>query len=292
MKQLIDSDFTKEELDSFLKKRYGYGIWEFEFSIANIIMFYSEKNLPKFSQFIENRIKRLENMKNKVIELLDDFLSDVNFYKLNKDIRLTEITSWTPKNRYDFIIKGYQLSDFFSIIDNQISLYQSREVSGAWEKFGNSTIFPPELRVFPPRLKPLNLLLLIWSYAMKRGKKVDWINMENLLNWFSKTLNEIEALEFIGMEENEAPFTEILRLTRNKYKKSKYDIFAKVQFDLFFNIKKDEGKERYPKPLDDLDQFLKWEYKDIESMKHFCDFHMLIPWMRERKILRNLIVQN
>ena len=292
MKQLIDSDFTKEELDSFLKKRYGYGIWEFEFSIANIILFYSEKKLPKFRQFIEDRIKRLENAKRMIIELLDDFLSDVNFYKLNKDIKLTEITSWTPKNRYDFIIRGYQLTDFFSIIDNQISLYQNREVFGAWEKKGNSTYFSSVLRVFPPRLKPLNLLLLIWSYAMKRGKKVDWINMENLLNWFSKRLNEIEALEFIGMEENEAPFTEILRLTRNKYKKSNYDIFAMVQFDLFFNIKKDEGKEKFPKPLDDLDQFLKWEYEDLQGMENFCDTFMLIKWLSERKMLRNLIVQN
>ena len=62
MKQLIDSNFTKEELDSFLQKKYEYGIWEFELSIANVIMFFSEKKNPKVRQFIRDRIERLEKV--------------------------------------------------------------------------------------------------------------------------------------------------------------------------------------------------------------------------------------
>ena len=30
MKQRIKPNITEEELDSFLKENYGYGIWEFE----------------------------------------------------------------------------------------------------------------------------------------------------------------------------------------------------------------------------------------------------------------------
>lgn len=274
MKQEIKNNFTEEELDLFLKNRYGYGIWEFEFSLAHVYDLYNEKKEKKIFQFIERRVQQLENIERKIIELLDDFLIEINFYKLNNMLDLTRNAKWTQQRRTDFIIKHYKLSQFFSVIDGQIKIYKNRK-----SLMEDESLPLVPFQIHPIYLKPLNLLVLIWSYAMKRGKKVDWVNMKNLLNWFSKKLDELDMLDFFGLEKHNAPSNETLRLSRNKYKKTKYDFIAKLTFHIFFQKAKEEGKERFPKPLDELDELLKSPYRDLENHKLFIDVLMLVCWI-------------
>lgn len=276
MKQEIKINFSEEELDSFLKERYGYGIWEFEFSLVHTYGLFSEKKDQKIHQFIEKRIQQLESIKRKIIELLDDFLIEINFYNLNNKLNFTKTTKWIPQKRTNFIIENYKLSQFFSVIDGQIKRYKNRRFILNEEP----PIFP--FPVHPIYLKPINLVLLTWSYAMKRGKKTDWINMENLLNWFSKKLDEVDILDFFGLEKCNAPSSETLRLTRNKYRYTKYNLLAIFVFSLFFKKKrvKDEGKEKFPNPLNELDEFLKGSYKSIKGRQEFIDVLMLVLWIK------------
>jgi len=268
MKQRIESNFTEEELDSFLKKRYGYGIWEFEFNLAYIYGIYQERKKQKVYKFIEERIQRLENIKSKIIVTLDDFLNEIKFYELSNEFIFKSKIKWTPQNRTDFIIKHYKLNQFFSVINKQIDRLKGRK-----SYMENESPEIPTQILEPIYLKPLNLVILIWSYAMRRGSKIDWVNMQNLLNWFSKKLDEKGILDFFGFEIYNAPSTEILRLTRNKYRNTKYGIYAKLDFVLFFNVRKDEGKRRFPKPLDKTD-----DYKDysLEYMKEHIDLMIII----------------
>lgn len=275
MKQEIKTNFSEEELDSFLKERYGYGIWEFEFSLAYTHGLFSEKEDQKIQNFIENRVQKLESIKRKIIELLDDFLIEINFYNLNNKLNFTKTTKWIPQKRANFIIKNYKLSQFFSVIDEQIKKYKDRK--SLLNEEPPLVPFP----IHPIYLKPINSVVLTWSYAMKRGKKIDWINMENLLNWFSKKLDEVNILDFFGLEKCNAPSSETLRLTRNKYRNTKYNFLAIFIFMLFFKKKrvKDEGKEKFPKPLNGVDEFLKGSYKGIKNKQVFLDVLMLVNWL-------------
>lgn len=270
MKQIIETSFTRNEVDSFLKKRYGFGIWEFDHSLVYIYSLYFEKKEKKVFHFIEKRIRKLEDIKRKIIELIDDFSADMNLYKLHNEFESTRIIKWTPKERYKFIAEKYKLSSFYSVINRLIKKY--KEHGSYLKKDGTSKII--NFRVY---LKPINLAVLIWSHAMKRGKKVDWINMENLLNWFTKKLNEMGMLSFYEFNNGCAPLFETLRMTWNKYKNTKYDSLSKSIFLTFFKIAKDEGKEKFPKPLNELDEYLKWEDKSLDHINKLTDI-LVLGW--------------
>lgn len=272
MKKRIDIEWSKEKLDSFLKEEYGYGIWEFEFILAFTHGLFSEKEDQEIQKFIEKRVQELESIKSKIIELLDDFLIEINFYDLNNKLNWTKTTKWIPQKRANFIIKNYKLSQFFSVIDGQIKKYKDRR-----SQMNEEHPLVP-YPIHPIYLKPINLVVLTWSYAMKKGKKTDWINMENLLNWFSKNLDEVNILDFFGLEKCNAPSSETLRLTRNKYRCTRYDILAIINLILFFKEKrvKNEGKEKFPKPLIETEEFLKGSYKGIKNKQAFLDVYCSI----------------
>ncbi len=269
MKQIIRTNFTRNQVDSFLKRKFEYGIWEFEFSLVYIYSLYYEKKEEKVFDFIDNRIRRLETIKKKTIEIMDDFSTDMNLYKLqNRYEDESKRTKWTPQAKSSFIIKKFKLSPFYSVIDSLINGYQEHK---SYLKEGEIS----KIIDFRVNLKPINLAVLIWSHAMRRGKNVDWINMGNLLNWMIKKLKEMSMIKFYGFDNGYAPSSETLRLTWNKYKKTKYYSLSESIFLTFFKKGKDEGSKRFPKPLDDLDDYLKWEDKDLDHNNKLSDIHVL-----------------
>ena len=243
MKQRIDIKWSKEKLDSFLKEKYGYGIWEFELSLYQTYVMYSHGLRIRYDILEGKRIRQLRNLKRRILELIDKYLSDINFYKYSLKgtlpKNLTGISKWTSENREKFIRKKFKIEQLFFIVDELIEHQIMFEALSEMD----ALLWGVE---WPMRLKPPNFLILIWSSAMKKGKKPDWINMENLLNWFSKNLDEVNILDFFGLEKCNAPSSETLRLTRNKYKSSKYDKLASsIYMNNFKNVK--EKKRKYPK---------------------------------------------
>lgn len=270
MKQRIKINFTEEELDSFLKEKYGYGIWEFEQSLLEVFTWHISKKEEKVFQFIEKRIKQFENLKRKITELLDDFSSEIDLYRLYNGLKPAEIIKWTPSERKKFIIKKFKLSSFNSVINKLIKRYQEHT-----SYMKEDALEPAQFRM---HLKPINLVILIWSYFMRRGSKVDWINMEILLNWFSKKLDRIGVLDIFKWEKEYAPSPDILRLVRNKYKKTKYYVLAK---NVFNNLKEspEKIKEEFSMPLDRLGEFINWENKSLDHIKELSDVMVLGFWI-------------
>ncbi|NOR53118.1 MAG: hypothetical protein GQ536_03405 [Candidatus Aminicenantes bacterium] len=158
MRQKIDQSLTRENLDALLKNLYGYGVWEFEFSLAFIHSLYLERKEEASFLHIERRIEQLKNLKKKVIELVDDFSEKIKIYMLNDQLKSTK-TKWTAKERYDFITKKYRLNPFLSLITRLINRYKEHrsylENQGSWKYL--------DYRI---KLKPLNLAVLVWSFAV------------------------------------------------------------------------------------------------------------------------------
>jgi len=243
MKQRIDRKGSKEKLDSFLKEKYGYGIWEFELSLyKTYVMYYHGLRIKEYILQAE-RIRQLRNLKRKTLELIDKYLSEINFYKYSLKgtlpKNLTGISKWTSENRDKFIIKNFKIEQLFSIVDELIEHQIMFETISEMD----ALLWGVE---WPMRLKPLNFVVLIWSYAMKKRNKVDWINVGELLSWFSKEAKETAFSNFFDFDKEDSYLPGTLRLARNKYKSSKYDKLANyIYINTFKNVK--EEKKKYPK---------------------------------------------
>lgn len=270
MKNRIDVNWSKEELDHFLNDNYGYGLWEFENSFAIIFTLFAKNVEIKLIRYIEDRIKQLEAQKEKTIVSLDDFLEKANFYKLKKEYGQTKTQRWTPESRRKFIIENYKLNPFFSIIDEQIETIRNHR-----EDLLNRD---PDLARSHNRMNPINFLALVFSHSMKRGDQVDWINMEILFNWFSKLLKERNLLDFFGNKDGSSPSHTALRLTGIKYKDKRHGINAKMHFNFFFRIMKDEIKQNFPKPMEDIDKQIRLRVGDFDYGKIFIDVSLWVPF--------------
>jgi len=283
MKKRINPDMSREDLDSFLQEHYGYGIWEFETSIVHIYSLYVEKRRIYLNKFIESRVELLISVKNKIFEVLDDCLEKINFYKWNEELNFTAIKNWTSDKRIKFISEAYKLNEFTSILDNQVKVYENLKTHSIYDKVKKSGIFPPYI-------KPLNLLILIWSFALKRGKKIDWINMEKLLEWFFSHIKDIDKMDLFPIEKQDIPSAETLRLLNYKYKNTSYGVYAKVVFVFNFNIQVNEDKYKHPQPLIELEQSLDttfwWDKNYLKEDIQDEDAFMLIKWIHKYSGLR------
>lgn len=266
----------REDLDSFLQEHYGYGVWEFEFSILNIYTIYFEKNRLKLNKFIEKRIEELYSLKEKVAEILNDYLLSVKFFNREKfDNTIeedTKIDKWTTDNIRKFIIKSFRLEPFIFTIDNLIRLYDWQIRPSPYEEISF-------LGFFPPNIKPLNLIILHWSNALKRGEKKDWINMEQLLLWFNKRMKEYELIDLYDFAFENIPPPETLRLIWNKYKKNPYNLLATWNFDLFFNLKKNEIKKRSPHPFEEFENLINENFWLVDFLTDYFDHDTISVWV-------------
>lgn len=241
MKKIIKLYFKEDEVDSFLKNKFGYGIWEFELSILQTYMTFFLRDGLKVGRIADKRAKQIEKMKEKIIETIDDFLTEIDAYKYLKKYYYPQlgISKWTPKLKKSFIAERYYLYPAFHIMDSQINKYLNIDASleiHAVNMGTDSIIY----------IKPINFLVLIWSHALKQRKNIDWINMNNLMHWFSKRIKEKALVEFLGFREEWDQTAETLRSARNKYKHSEYNEKALHIYSNFFEKADEEYKKKYP----------------------------------------------
>ncbi len=268
MKQVIELNFKKDEVDSFLKNKFGYGILEFELSILQTYMTFYYKNGVKVGRIADERVKQLINLKGKRIELFDDFFTEIKMYKHFKNIFLKiGISKWTPANKKKFITEKYKIDQVFQIIDEQIKNYLTIDKN----LDTHSALWGIESMLY---IKPINFLVLIWSYAMKKGKNIDWINMHNLMHWFSKTINETTLLEFLEFRDKWDQSSETLRSISNKYQNTKYNELAYYIYLNFFEKADKEYKKKYPQMISTLKK--KYVGEKILSVNNWATYNDLI----------------
>jgi len=276
MNPKIDENSTEDSLDSFLKVNYGYGIWEFASSLQLIYYLYDEKKRHVVYKYIDDKVTCLKKIKTNLMENIDDFLGGTKFYELSKKSESPKKTQWPTPKRKDFIRKHYKLNNLYAVIDEQIKKYE--RLKQLFEPFLNNNMNLinefPRVPLLPRKIKPIQLLALVWSFIMKRGaekKQKDWINMVRLLNWFVKRLNNKGVKDIFHLEEYDTPPPELLRKYWNRYKESKYFFVVIIIFDVCFR----QQKGKIPKPPHAIN-ILKQRLKGgAEELKEIVDFSVL-----------------
>jgi hypothetical protein len=283
----IDINWSKEELNNYLKKNYGYEYWNFANSVFWIDHMFESKKNDLLISYYKKRISLLEITGKKVMQIFDDLLTKINFYKTDmlfenkKDMDNSE-SRWSTKKRQEFIIKCFNLEKTMSVIKRITKQYQRQY------------FVDREQRKFKARIKPLNFLILVWSHALTKNNRIEWSNLESLLKWFRRDLYNVEILGENEMENSEIPSEERMRYIHNRYKGTMLEKVAKSIFDLSFVIHEKsvvmktmgsffcEGDKRinYSDPIRYLKEAL-WLRRSPEGFLLLADFRVGFKLKRE-----------
>ena len=256
-KDVIDINFSVKEVNEFLRKKYGYGIWNFLYSLYETAKLYSIFEDKKEIDVLQNKAEKLRSAKSKLIENIDQFLIDTDVWEEIKKKYPDMDLKWTPKKREKFIIKYFNLNQFFKSIDERIENINY--------KIKFLEIYGVKLKKI--RIKPRNFIILLWSYVMIKGKNeedVDFKNISALFNWFS--INKNWKTFFKGPEliSPKSP-----KLTYYKYKKySKSEIYDNLAFYFYIMCFPDIAEpliRMFPNPFELSKLELKGTYEIAES---------------------------
>lgn len=271
-------------LDLFLKEKIKYGYWQFAHSMVWVYFFYQEKRYKIVKRDFRKKIEDLSKLKQKTIENIDALLMKINFYE-NSKIALYEPDKefvWTSEKKEDFILKTFKLTEFSEI---------SKSYKEYLEKDDKRDIYA-DYRLGKTRLKPVNLIILIWSFACKRGERIEWKLIFELLRWFNRKIKEIEANKYFEIEDESITSTERLRFLYNKYRKTDNIRIAEIIYRVcFFDKYSKEYKQQtvnfsgnknvtYRDPIAWLDEWL-WGDKQPEGWIAFNEYGLTL------KILEN-----
>ncbi|TET70220.1 MAG: hypothetical protein E3J56_08430, partial [Candidatus Aminicenantes bacterium] len=172
--------FTKEsgeqEVSQYLRETYGYDLSHFEFSLRNIKTFFDLIELKKKRAQFQQKIDDLESEKRKVIEHIDDFLSNSGLW----DEIQTESNVWTNENKVTYIKEEFCLNQFFEKIDDKVRSLQKKIIllDG----------FEMETEDKKKRVQHKTLISLVWFYSMFKGEVTNtqkFKDIGELLSWFS-----------------------------------------------------------------------------------------------------------
>jgi len=153
----ISINSSYQEVDEFLKKRYGYGIWNFIYSLYWVAALYKLYDLRGEIALLKDKVHKLKSAKTRLIENIDQFLSDTDLWKIIKRSYPDLNIRWTPDKREKFIASNFNVDRFFKIVE------------GYTERINNRIKYLEIYTRFPGRklrISPRNLIILIWSIIM------------------------------------------------------------------------------------------------------------------------------
>jgi hypothetical protein len=246
-----------EEVDEFLKKKYGYGLWYFIYSLYDIAVLMKLRDLKKEINELLYRAKKLEIAKRKIIENVDQFLIDTNTWEGIKRNYPDLNIKWTTEKRERFIISDFNLNKFFRSINEQI------------EKINKRIKFLELYTTQAPdtRIKPRNFIILVWSKVMiekENEENIDFINISALLNWFSVNKNWssfFKSTELISFETPELTYSKYIKYAKNK----KYEKLSTLEYILCFPDVAESATRMFPNPLDYLKIELEGRYRILKK---------------------------
>ena len=239
---VIDINSTDKEIDEFLKEKYGYGLWEFIHSLYTIVHLYGLRDLKREIKTLQEKINKYTSAKRKLNENSDQFLIDTDIWKVIKKIHPDENIKFTTNYRKKFIMKHFNLNPYFDTVNELIGSTKRR--IKYLEIVGYKGIIL--------RIKPRNLIILVWSFAMKKGEKeedIDFKNIQILLNLFSGKKgwrNYFKKPELISEKTPELTYNKYIKYPKDK----KYKDFAFCIYFLCFEDITEELKRIFPDPLE------------------------------------------
>jgi len=164
---------------------------------------------------------------------------------------------WTAKKREKFIIKYFNLKDFFEDLDGQIKRIEKR-IKFLELYTGDAPIM---------RINPRNFLILVWSHIMRdkrNEEKIEFGDIAALLNWFSLHRKWSTLFESKKIISPQTP-----RLTYNKYikfaKNDKYEELSTLKYNFCFPDIAEAIEKYIPNPLDYIK--IETEYRYIRSKR-------------------------
>lgn len=256
-KTVMDINSPIKEVNGFLKKKYGYGIWNFLYSLYETVVLFRIFEAKKEIKVLQDKIKKLKSSKDKLIENIDQFLMDTDILDGIK-IKYPELNlKWTTENRKKFIVKYFNINQFFKPIDERVDRIDYKV------KF--LELYGP--RITRLRIRPRNFVMLVWSNVMTKEKNegdVDFENISALLNWLSVNRNWKFFFEDSLLISPQTP-----KLTFNRYVKFlKDDFYKELAFYYYVMCFPDIAEpliKMFPNPLELSKQEAKGIYKITEN---------------------------
>ena len=231
MRDALDPSWDKDQLDAYLLDRYGHSYGMFELSYLNTYVLFHYFNLrAKSYTTLQFERQRLAELKERLIGLFDDYLNAIDFYKHSSNyesFKLSGITKWTDHNKRMFISKYLRLESTLAILNKPDDWFLKAEME--------DDIIPYGFGITKGlRIDPLNFLILVWSIVLKRNARIDWITLSRLLLWLSEHSEMPKLNVFYGIEPRVPIGADVLRLTYNKYRRSRYFETAHTHYQMVF----------------------------------------------------------
>lgn len=203
----ISLDSSIKDVDRFLEDNYGYRIWNFIYSLHSISTMYMKHTTGnKQLDSLKAKKKKLESAKTKLMENIDDFLSDTDLWEILRKNYPDKYSRWTVGNKEIFITKYFNIERFFKTVDEYMAWIENRiKYYEIYNKIPTDRL----------RINPRNLAILIWSNVMlKKSDKedIDFENISILLNWCSINKNWSEFFKKKNILSHKTP-----ELTYNKF---------------------------------------------------------------------------
>lgn len=241
--ETLSVDLSIKEVDGFLKKRYGYGIWNFIYSLYWIATLYNLHSLRKETDLLTIEIDKLNTAKRRLIENIDQFLIETDIWTGIKNEYPELNIRWTPDKKEEFLVENFQLDRFFKIVDDKIEKIKRRK------KYFEIFSAIPAHRL---RIAPRNLIILVWSQVMRDPNEEDKIEFENigiLLNWFSinkNWANMFKSSKLVSPKTPELTYNKFIKFAKDdKY----YELSNYLYADFFLDIAL-PLVQIFPNPLD------------------------------------------
>jgi len=251
----ISPKSTIEEIDKKLQERYTFGFWEFSYSLIIVTLFYlTYKTKRGKKSLIEEKIRRLNIEKSRVIENIKQFLIETDIWEVLKQKR-TDIQIFATKEKEnEFIINKFNLKFLFEILEKRIERFET--------DFKLLDKVHYKIPVKKLNINPCTLTTLIWSLAMKVKEKSNYDDFQfigELIQWFS--INK-KWNQFFGRIPQLTKDT--IRINYSRYMKnsSRYKEIATMFYIYCFLDFADELKSIFPDPF----IFAIWEYENIHPL--------------------------
>jgi len=230
-----------KEWNSYLERKYKFGIWEFTFCLSDIIRKskleyeyppkteFAKASIIGIRKFKKREIRKLSNLKRYVIKKLFESYRDVGFWDDEKP----------DKHHEKILIENYKLLPFFTTIDKEIE---------AWKR-------EPFLNIRGRPIESKHIITSTWAQIIKDKRGANWEVIEHLFRWFFVNLKGTNYREELGKIDKKGipkidQFTfrnEYYILKRNPKTKRYFEILQEIYFrkPRFFPFIRIEFKEKY-----------------------------------------------
>lgn len=228
----IQYDWTKKELDIYLKKKYGYGLWEFSYSLLRTYQIYTIMAKIKDAKKIKDIISNIEKtIQKRLLVYLDERFEMLDYWRKLKKTYREKNERLTALEREKIIIQQYNLDTLSKSIEQDKINVEA------------IMILKPKKNI---RLSPSNLVISIWAEAIKGYDK--WKEIQNLILWFCENHKYYDHIQYVLIEDEDALPVQYKSLKRMYYQnKDKYSELVKILFKECF-IENKEMKKALPDP--------------------------------------------